>query len=80
MQAEEQNTPWHIVNQKEKLDSNTNKPLIKTQKLFINAKGSILLWHKTTTLVSTKHKADNQVESHAIKKIKLDNLSNNTMK
>ena len=71
------------MNQKEKLDSNTNKSVIKTQNSFITAKGSMPLQHKTTALISTKHKADNQGKLHATKKIKLtsfNNLSNDTMK
>ena len=41
------------------------------------------LQHKTTALISTKHKANDQGKLHATKKIKLtsfNNLSNDTMK
>ena len=42
--------------------------MIKASNSFVTAKGSML--HKITKPTSTKHKADNQDESHATKKFK----------
>jgi hypothetical protein len=44
--------------------------MIKASNSFVTAKGSMPLLHKITKPTSTKHKADNQGESHATKKFK----------
>ena len=73
--AEVQDIPWQIVNRKEHLNSNLNNSILKAPNAFVTAKGSMPLQYKTT---STEHKADNQGELHAIKKLKTLHKSNNS--
>src|SRR6202051_4224527 len=76
--AESQDIPWQILNRKEHLNSDLNNSIVKAPNVFVTAKGSIPLQFKTT---STKHKADNEGELYAIKKLKtLHNSNNNTSK
>ena len=73
--AEVQDIPWQIVNRKEHLNSNLNNSILKAPNAFVTAKGSMPLQYKTT---STEHKADNQGELHAIKKLKTLHKSHNS--
>jgi hypothetical protein len=76
LEAEVQDIPWQIVNQKEILNSNLNNSIFKAPNYFITAKGSMPIQFKIT---STKHKADNQCELHTIKRLKSLPNSNNNM-
>jgi len=78
LEAEVQDIPWQIVNQKENLNSNLNNSILKAQNSFITAKGSMPIRFKTTII---KRKANNQGELHVIKKLTtLHNSNNNTSK
>jgi hypothetical protein len=75
LEAEVQDVSWQIVNQNEHLDSNLDNLMIKVSNSFTTAKESVPLLHKITKPTSTKRKADNQNELHAIKKLKISHNS-----
>jgi hypothetical protein len=75
LEADVQDIPWQIVNQKENLNLNLKNPMIKVSNSFTAAKGSVPLLHKIIKPTSTKHKADDQNELHAIKKLKTFHIS-----
>ena len=75
IEADVQDIPWQIVNRKENLNSNLNNSTIKASNSFTTAKGSVPLLYKINTPTSTKHKADDQNELHAIKKLKTFHIS-----
>jgi len=52
-----------------------NNSTIKASNSFTAAKGSVPLLYKINTPTSTKHKADDQNELHAIKKLKTFHIS-----
>ena len=54
----------------EKLNSNLKSSISKTLNSFVTAKGSMPLKYNLIEHTGTKHKADNQGEFHAIKKLK----------
>jgi len=70
LEADVQDIPSQIVNQKENLNSNLNNSMIKASNSFTAAKGSVPLLYTITTPTSIKHKADDHNELHAIKKLK----------
>jgi len=75
LESQVQDIPWKIVNRKENLDSNLNDSMIKASNSFITAKGSMPLPYKIIESTSTKRKANNQDELHAIKKLKTLHIS-----
>jgi hypothetical protein len=69
------------VDQNEKFNSNLKSSINKTPNPFVTAKGSMPLKYKIVEHTSTKRKADNQGELHAIKKLKtFHNPSKHTAK
>ena len=74
LEAEVQDISWQIVNRKEQPNSNLNNSILKASNAFVTAKGSTSVLFKTT---STKRKAGDQDELHAIKKVKTLHKSNN---
>ena len=75
LEADMQDIQWQIVNQKEILNSNLNNSTIKASNSFTTAKDSMPLLYKINTPTSTKRKADDQNELHAIKKLKTFHIS-----
>ena len=70
LEADVQDIPWQIVNRKEILYSKLNNSMIEASNSFTAAKGSVPLLHNIITPTSTKCKADDQNELHAIKRLK----------
>jgi hypothetical protein len=75
LEADAQDIPWKIVNRKENLNSKLNSSMLKASNSFTAAKGSMPLLYKIITPTSAKHKADDQNELHAIKKLKTLHIS-----
>jgi hypothetical protein len=81
LKTESKNIQWQIVDRKKNLNSNLESTISKAPNSFVTAKGSLLVQHNIVEHTSTKHKADNQDEPHAIKKLKSSyDLSNDTAK
>ena len=72
---------WEIVDRNEKLNSNVKSSISNPPNSFVTAKGIMPLKYKIVEHTSTKHKADNQCELHAIKRLKtFHNASKDTAK
>ena len=81
LEVKVQDIEWQIVDKKENLNSNLKSSIGEVPNSFVAAKGSMPLQHKILEHTGTKRKADNQAESHIIKKLKtFHNLSNDTAK
>ena len=67
LEVKEQDIQWQIVDRKENSNSNLKSSISEVPNSFVAAKGSMPLQHKILEHTGTKHKADNQAESHIIK-------------